>query len=347
MRRITGIGDLHLDGNLADHIPNFNDMVGNEVRSVLKKARRAGSQLVVFYGDIAHRPVLSDDARRVLLELFREHDDMRFILYRGNHDTFGPQSTEACSLDPLYEMERLGYLPNVRIVRHHPTNFFTNSDTPIRVLPWPYTNTEANMLNFLHVEAVGATWETGRPVEEGLKTKHLCCIGHIHTAQKVRNSHYSGTLYQTNFGEAQDKFYHDILWTGDPATTKVKLIQHSPLYVLENAVVSSMESYREVRQRIQEAPPTKLWKVFIHKSKVVLPQGAFDDLPTVIKHTPYASKQDLVLKINEEINLEDRSSSVHRDTNAALEKWMLKNGIEPDLQARALDRLQRLLTTTD
>lgn len=340
---MIGIGDPHFDGKLAEHIPNFNDVIGTEIRTVLMQARRKGASLVLLYGDICERSVLSDDARRVLLTLFKEFEDLMFIMWRGNHDTLGPQETEPCSLDPFHVLIDLGYLKNVRVVRHAPKDFFTNSDTPIRVLPWPYADTNADLINFMHVEAAGATWETGRPVEEGYAKNHLCCVGHIHTAQKVRNCHYSGTLYQTTFGEAPEKYYHDILWTGDPKTSKVKLIPHAPKYLLKNAVIRSHEEFTTLKREIQDAPDTTLWKIFINSKKVILPVNAFDNLPTVIKHTPYKTKEELVTKINEELALEDRSSSVYQDTDAALNVWMKRNGIDAELQGRVLARLQNLL----
>lgn len=342
--RMTGIGDPHFDGKLSEHIPNFNEVVGNEIRLVLEKSRRQGSKVVLLYGDICERFSLSDNARKVLLGLFKEFEDLNFIMWRGNHDTLGPQSTEPCSLDPFHDMIELGYIKNLRVVRHQPQDFFTNTDHPIRILPWPFKDSLADRLNFMHVEIAGSTWETGHAVDSTYSTKHLCAIGHIHTAQRVRNSHFSGTLYQTTFGESEEKFYHDIQWDGDVREARIKLVPHFPKYTLKNVMIRSSEEYVDARARIKEAPDTTLWKAFINSKKLVLPVNAFDDLPTVIKHNPYKSKEELVSLIHEEITMDDRSSSVSQDTDAALNQWMEKHGIEADLQERARTYLSTLLT---
>lgn len=341
--KICGIGDLHLDGKLAGDIPKFNDVIGDEVRAVLTRARRNGARLALLYGDICERPRLSDDALRVLLEIFSEFQDMKFIVWKGNHDTLSPSPDEACSLDPLYHMAKTGFLKHVKLVRHTPTDFFTDTDHPIRVLPWPYTDTKKEMLNCLHVEVAGAHWETGRPVDHGFETKHLCVIGHLHKAQKVRRCHYAGTLYQTTFGEPEEKFYHDIDWDGDVSSAKIRLIPHSPRYVLKNAIIRTEDDYAEVCKQVTEAPETTLWKVLINSRKILLPVNAFDKYPTIIKHTPYTTKAELQAALEEDLVIDDRSSTVSSDTQAAFTQWMNEKKIEEAMQKRANDYISNLI----
>lgn len=342
--KIIGIGDLHLDGKMSAHIPNFNDMVANEVRTVLKAGRRKGARVVLFYGDLCERTRFSQDALRVLFELLAENPDLTFVAQKGNHDSDGPEPGAADSLDELYHLYRLKLLKNLIVVRSEPEIIFADTDTPIHILPWPHTGTQRGILNVLHVEVAGASWETGRPVEHGISTKHFCVAGHIHTSQKVRNTHYSGTLYQTTFGEAPEKFYHLIDWTGDTSTSTVKLMPHSPKYRLENAIIKTQADYTTIIKQIKAAPDTTLWKVFVHSKDVVLPDNAFADLPTVVKHSKYATKGELQAQIHDAFDLEDQSTAVTSDTFAALHAWFKRNGIESELQARALKKLDQLTT---
>lgn len=342
--KIIGIGDLHLDGKMSAHIPDFNDVVANEVRTVLKAGRRKGASVVLLYGDLCERTRFSQDALRVLLEILAENPDLTFVVQKGNHDSDGPEPGAADSLDELYHLYRLKLVKNLIVVRSEPETLFADTDTPIRILPWPHTDTQRGVLNVLHVEVAGASWETGRPVEHGISNKHFCVAGHIHTAQKVRNTYYSGTLYQTTFGEAPEKFYHLIDWTGNPLTSNVKLVPHSPKYTLENVIIKTQSDYVKIVKQIRSAPETTLWKVFVHSKDVILPDNAFAELPTVVKHSKYTTKAELQAQLHEEFDLEDQSTAVTSDTFTALHAWFKRNGIESELQERALKKLEQLTT---
>lgn len=346
MLRAVGIGDLHLDGKLAKHIPDFNEVVIQEVRTVLAKARRQGIKIAMLYGDLCERSNMSTDAHCKLLALFAEFPEILFILWKGNHDASSKEPGSPTSLDLLSFLAESKTIRNLRVVLHAPRTFFDSTDAPLHVVPWPLTETHSGMLNALHMEAQGAKWETGRDVTEGFKTQRLCVVGHIHTAQQVRNTYFSGTLYQTTFGEDAKKYFHDITWTGDISTSSIKLIPHAPKYTLRNAVVKSAAEYKAVCAEIEEQGATTLWKVFIH-SAVVLPVNAFDRLPTVIKHSPYTTKAELRSLVHEELELDDLSSDSSRMTlKTALTSWMDKHVDDADLRARALKKLTNLTKQT-
>lgn len=342
MLEAVGIGDLHLDGKLATSIADFNRVITDEVRIVLEKARMHGVRVVFLYGDVCERSRLSQNAEGHLLQLFHDYSEMQFIIWKGNHDTEGPGPLEPTSLDTFYRLAQLKYVPNIRVVLHEPTEFFTSTDHPIRVLPWPYKETKKGYLNLLHLECAGSKWETGREVSSTWSTKHLCASGHLHTAQQVGNMYFSGTLYQTTFGEDPDKFFHRIRWTGDQATSKIQLVRHLPKYLLRNAVVRSLEEYETLVAEVKAAPKTTLWKVFVQSNKVLLPVNAFDGLDTIIKTNPFNTNKELAALIQDDLVLDDNSAQAAQNTDEMLRLWFQRNQIGDDMVERATRKMTEL-----
>ena len=335
--QLVGIGDLHLDSPLAQYIPNHNKVVLDEVRLVVDWAVERSIKTVILYGDIGHKPQLSYDAHCRLISLFSDYPHIRFIIVKGNHDT---KSDSENSLLILKQLERSKGVPNIRVIDERPTVLFEKTDTPVYVLPWPFSKTKQDMLNVLHTEVDGAKWDTGRPVActNKINPKHLSVLGHIHTAQRIGNAHFSGTLYQTNFGEKPNKYFHHIIWTGDVKTSKVKLIPHVPKYTLLNAVIES-------KKQVKDLPKDKhtLIKVFVNKD-VVLPDDVFDAMPNVVKFNNFSSKEELQVLMRQELSLDDLSSEVRLDLDSMLNDWMLANNTDKELMNRVPDVLTNLLS---
>jgi len=344
-RRLVGIGDLHLDGKLEQYASNLNSIIENEVRGVLLKARRAGVTTAVFYGDLCERPRLSDEATATLSRLFVEFRDLDILVIKGNHDA---SDTTKCSLDLLAEQTRLGLFPNVTFALNEPTVVYADTDTPINLLPWPLRDTRADMLNVLHTEAAGATWETGRAVDHGMDTRHLCVVGHIHKAQKVRNTHFSGTLYQTSFGEPEDKFFHQIAYTGDVRTTKVNLAPHYPALVLRNVVLETANDYRQLQQDCESDSSDRrvLRKVFFKGKGLTLPPDAFAAMPSVVKTQGFTSKTELTALLQEDLVLDDASSSARWNMMHTLKGWLHSSDAPDELKRRAYHKAKALAKLT-
>jgi DNA repair exonuclease SbcCD nuclease subunit len=346
MLHAIGIGDLHLDGKLRKHIPDLNQVVMRNVHSVLDKAVKKGIRHCFLYGDVCDTPVMSSDALQQLLRLFNTYSQIKFTIIKGNHDTHDNQTS---SLDTLRCMSELRMLPNVKVVLDTPSVLFKNTDHPVQLLPWPHKDTLKGHLNVLHVEALGAKWDTGRDVTEGIDTPNLCVIGHIHTAQRVRNMHFSGTLYQTNFGEAQEKYYHEITWTGSVKDSEVKLVRHRPTYLLHNTVIRTEEEYTAFVAKASEADDAtqaNYYKVFVNSKDVLLPGNAFDNVPGVIKLNSFRSKAELKVLMTDELELDDASGQFKFSTDAVLQDWMKQNDVDVELRDRALSKLEQLMSKT-
>ena len=331
MSLFCGIGDLHLDGRLSKHIPELNLFIISEVRSAITKAQKKGCSLVIFYGDIGDKPILSYEAHILLTGLFDEFSDMKFIVLAGNHDRLDAKRT---GLDLLAHWQK----PNVRVVKDKPVMMFRDTDHPINLLPWPYyKEVEVDVTNVIHVEVAGSFMDSGRQFTSGHKipAKCFCVAGHLHTMHKVgKNVHYSGTLYQTYFGEKEGKYWHLV----DSAERTVQNIKHSPQYVLRNIIIEKPSDLEELIPDDQNI----LCKLFV-KAGVALHDGVLDKYLNVIKHNTFTTKSELEALVLSDFVIDDHSSAVKFDINQALGDWMVAEGINEKLQKAVIQANSEML----
>ena len=229
----VGIGDLHLTssvgkGGLSSYIKDHDDMVAREVTRVLRQAKKKGVKHVFLYGDLCEGTRMSYDAQLALLKILRQ--DFEFHIILGNHDLFAEDPTLGHSLQLIQEF----IMPNVHVYTEPTVKKIEGAW--VNFLPWPFTDFDDKCLNVFHNYVKGAKTDSGRKIESGNASKASAVGGHIHTNHKVRNTHYSGTLYQTNFGESKDKFYHLIEYDGSWNITNVPF---KPEYTLHTVEVST------------------------------------------------------------------------------------------------------------
>lgn len=329
----VGIGDLHLDGKLRKYLPDLNSRIMSEVDKVIVYARRNGIKLVVLYGDICETPTMSKEAGILFLRHLLANTDLMYIIDLGNHDT---ENSETHSLQFFTELCKSGMLPHVKIVET-PTTFFAKSDTPLRVLPWPSLDTRADCFNVIHEAVRGAVWDHGRPIDDAKRVKHWSAAGHIHTAQTCGKVNFSGTLYQTSFGEKPKKYFHHVQWDDADSQPEVKRIRHSPSFKLVNLVVQSEADLESI-----EDDPNTLYKVFVH-ADVALDATTFDSKPNVVKVNSFKSKTELQTLITEELRLDDEfelPSVLSVENN--LKTWLSAAAVPDDLKKAAFSKYKRL-----
>ena len=332
--QFVGIGDLHLDGRLQKYLPpgvDLNEYIIDEVRLVLTKALKNGVRLAVFYGDIGDKPHLSYRAHMLLIDLIREFaDTFKFLFLMGNHDFL---NREVTGLDLLVHMR----LPNAKFVTKTPKVFFSDSDHPLMLHPWPHYKDVMfdGACNVLHIETKGSMMDSGRasPTDVTIDPKAFWVAGHLHT----NHMNYSGTIYQTSFGEKPEKFFHIV----DRVNRKIKSVPHKPKYTLANVVIETAEDLRT----LIPSDPTTLVKLFI-KSKVVVPPELLDKYPNVVKHNSFQTKQELQALVMEDFVIDDVSGSANFDVDIALTDWLDSEKVEPSLRKRVLRLNKEMMSNT-
>jgi hypothetical protein len=248
-----------------------------------------------------------------------------FHIIPGNHDLYDTNPAAGHSLQVLELWRR----PNVKIYLE-PTDLEVGG-LPLRFLPWPYQTFSSKRLNIAHVDVKGSRTDSGRlnDKEHMTDSKAWALIGHIHTKQKVRNSYYPGTLYQTNFGESADKFFahvsYDDGWTIDMVPAK-------PTYRLHTVLVETKADLKDV-----PVGPNDLIKLVI---KGQVSASAYKHL-NVVKTVVAKSEAEVALALVEELSA--RGEKVEISTDEFFRAWLDNQSKDKALTKRTWDLRQRLL----
>lgn len=298
---------------------------------MLAYARRNGVRNIVFYGDIAHTPNLSPESMLAFLHLLQNNTDLRFIVMTGNHDV---ESSGHHSLRILQHIAS-HWLSHVKVLSK--PKVLRVDGQLLNVLPWPYHETRENACNVLHHEVRGSKWDSGRETGSKLELEphHFCVAGHLHTAQVVGNVHFSGTLYQTNFAEKEEKYFHHVRYNGKKGTAE--LIPHKPSITLRNIVIRSAHDLDSVPD-----DPSVLCKLFV-KRGVDLDPGELERRPNVVKFNSFQTKHELEVLINEDIFIADNSAAAEFDYRDMLQDWLGETKVAPELGKKTLALFDTLL----
>lgn len=236
MVEFVGIGDLHLSFSPKQEV--HDKFVLKMLKQPFDFARKRGIKDIFLYGDIGEKTWLSRSATRALLRLLREPFVFHIIL--GNHDKEAEDSAEGHNLMFIADLVAAGKLDNVKLYTEDTLVKF--GEAKVNFMPWPSVNFKKNCLNVAHVTVAGTRYKSVI-AKDGYSGDCLAVIGHEHDCQRVRNCYYSGTLYQTTFGEAKEKFFHHIIYEDSEFT--IRNIPVKPLRVLHT--VSSKAELKALR----------------------------------------------------------------------------------------------------
>lgn len=293
----VGIGDLHFDNQLNKHIPNLNQVIVGEVRKPLDYAIRNGIKNVFFYGDLVHTPNISADFLINFLDILchRKYRELDFHVIVGNHDY---KEVDLHSMRVFSKLVELKKINNLHIYTE--PKVVEVDGVQVNFLPYPHFKTRSDCLNVAHVDVNGFKTDTGRDITDGHKAKknHVCVIGHEHTSQSRRHIHYSGTLYQTNFGESLPKFFHHIRFKSYEKYS-VELIPNDPQYKLHNVVINAVDDLDTIPKGSKN-----LCKLFV-KDGIELDPNFLVDHDNVVKTNSFKTKKELETLITEAWEIED------------------------------------------
>lgn len=274
----VGIGDLHFDGHSANHVEDHYTFIANELRKPLEYASVKGIGHAFLYGDVAHKPRMTYEAHHALLSVIDEYAHLHFHIILGNHDMNGVDAASGHSLELLIKAKR----KNVTVYTQ-PTLLKVDGAL-VNFLPFPHSKFHSKALNVAHVDVQGAKNDNGREVDSKLQSDAVAVVGHIHTAQRVRNTYYSGTLYQTRFGESTEKFFHHINFK-NPDRYSIELVPTTPDVALITQVVNSPADLDF------DPEPGHLYRLIIKDGADVSPAD-WDHL-NVLQHNSFKTTQDL------------------------------------------------------
>lgn len=327
------VGDPHFD-RLSTMFPTNHLLLQvAELRKPFEYALKHGIKYVVVLGDVAHMPRLSEEARKAFQKLLHEYDGRLTIwIILGNHDV---AYEGVHSLESISDLCKQGRYKSVRVFAK-PKQKIING-VPVNLLPFPAkkaikTEVADRSLNFAHLERPGARRDNGMLIrdDDGVKQTddNEWVIGHLHTPQKIGRTLYSGTLYQTNFGESLPKGFLHIkakVLKGK-LTVRAKRVTTDPRFKLINLKVESAKDLKQI-----DSDPLHLYKLFIKKG-IKIPYDIMRRHPNVYKPpTQYTTDVDLQEKQEadpQQVNfkLTDRLGPELAQKGAT--KWQRKRGIK-------------------
>jgi len=321
-----GIGDLHLTdfsgkGGLAKYIEDHDGMVIQEMNKVMKYATNNGITNIFLYGDICNSPRMSYSAMIKLSEFFQFHSDKKFWMILGNHDMFGENPSAGHSLEVM-----------MRLYKEGNCTFITDTlnvkfrETSVRFLSYPHTSFNLNSLNIFHKEVYGSKNDTGRIYEDKTlpSSKAVVCAGHLHTAHQVRNTYYSGTLYQTNFGESLSKYFHHIEFNS-PKDHEVRLIPHDPDYKLHTIVLASRADLKTIPKGKKD-----LIKLVIQEGSNVS-SSDYSNIENIVVIKAFKTQEELISVLTEDL-VEGQQIVVK--TEDFFQEWIHSLDVEEDMRSR-------------
>lgn len=302
---------------------------------MLGYALNHGVQTVLFYGDVCEFPRLDYKSEvalySVLLDSRYKDLDLRFIL--GNHDF------EEDGSHSLEVMQVIAKARKVNFTVYTKAQKVKLEGERFNMLPYPFTDTEANCINVGHFETKGSLRDNGKVIEDGVETDHHGVMGHLHTNHKVRNFWYSGTLYQTNFGESEKKFFHHCKVRD--GKIKVSNVPFEAPWVLRNVKVNTPEDVQDL-----EKDGRILYKLFVKNGVDIDIEALMTKYPNIVKSNFFKTKQELQLMVSDGWKLDkdlieqsvaviDEREVVRKWLGAKLDQKQVKRGIQ------ILDSLQR------
>lgn len=285
---VIGIGDAHLD-KLTGLIPDASAKIMKCWRKVFRYALERGVKHVVFYGDIGDKHRLSDDAQCQVLRtiLDPEYRELHLHFILGNHD-FAENGAYS-----LRFLEVIAKSLDINLSVYTKQEVLKLDGVRFNMLPYPFTDTMKDAVNVIHFEVAGSTRDNGRKIDDGVDNKHFCLAGHLHTPHRVRNTFYSGTLFQTNFGESMPKFFHHAV-INSPKDYEVQQVPFKPPWELCNLIVNGASDLKSIREEAH-----MLYKLFIKDGADIDIDAVLTKYPNVVKHNSFKSKTDLKQQIEE------------------------------------------------
>lgn len=325
-----GIGDLHFDGPFTKLIPDAHKVIAKEVQKVLDWGKKRGIDQVFLYGDVCEFPRMSYESYREFSRLLRKNRKFTFHIILGNHDKFAIDPSAGHSLELVHDLVEMNALPNVRVYTE-PTDVEIDG-VGVRFLPWPHRAFSKSRLNVAHIETAGSKSDSGKLFDpEGLyKGTAVIVAGHLHQSQKVRNTYFSGTPFQQNFGEHYKKYFHHIRFESVD-DYEIELVRTKPEYRLHSIVVKSKADVKTIPTSSND-----LVKLIIRDSADV-DASAWNGMSNVVKTTGYKSKEELATVLAADLK---EGEQLTIDTTEFFMAWLGAQGL-PESDQRALVKLRR------
>lgn len=329
------VGDLHTTdasgiGGLSKYVQDSDKMVFREFDRVLEYGRNKGVHTVIQLGDVCENPRMSYSAQLALVDFLDRNSDFEFHFILGNHDMFGEVPDLGHSLELLQRMYKSSHVKFYT----KPTNKLIQG-ARVRFLPYPHESFKKDALNVFHKEVAGAKNDAGRTFdgEDFSRSKAVAIAGHLHTAHRIRNTFYGGTLFQTNFGESLPKYFQHVEFNSVD-DYEIRQVKHEPEYKLYNVVLQS-------RSDLQDIPEGEknLVKLIIQDGAEVS-AGDYAQFTNIVEVKNFKTKEDLAVVLTEDLS---EGQEVVFKVSEFFQVWIDSYDVPEEMRGRIRKTRRRVL----
>ena len=326
-----GVGDLHL-GKLDSIIPDANRLIAQSLAKVMDYAIENGVTNVFFYGDIGEKPRLSYESHVALFNVLfkKRYKDLSLKFILGNHD-WAEEGTHS-----LQVLETIAPFVRRDIQVYSKPEVVDVDGSPIHFLPYPYNETKKGCVGVGHFEVKGSKRDNGRTIDEGFETNATNLLGHLHTCHRVSRNFYSGTLFQTNFGEALPKSFHHVRWGqgSKPRDMEVENVRFKPPWKLINLTVNT-----EADLKVIGKDKRSYYKLFLKDGLDLDLNRILTENPNVLRHNTFKSKNDLevLMERDWDFDLDVAQGLSEFDQKEVITEFMSNAGLKKSQIKRGLD----------
>lgn len=336
--RAVFIADLHLDGMGSALGPEANRLILDEVERVENWAVRNGVRHVFYLGDVCDKHYMSYEAHTLLMGTWSKHADYleRHVIV-GNHDF---AETGVYSLSVLQKAIDNGMFEGSVRIYTEPAKLKIEG-VKFQLLPYPYEKADPGAHIVLgHFAVTGSLRDNGSKIKGGTEVVSgpTYIMGHLHKPHDVGKVHYTGTLFQRDFGASLPKFFTTIEARMDAGELQLDIdrIPHQPAFTLTNLVVAAHSDLKKVTSNLLDK-----FKLLI-ASSVKVPPDFLLTHPNVVRQDSYRNNKELGV-LTQTKDLQDVGEGLHLDDPfSGLPDYLESLEVDTEIAARAIEIVETI-----
>lgn len=321
------IGDLHLK-KLYRVIPNHIELQINALSFIMKRVVDEGIKKVVLLGDVFDSPIVEIEVVRALLQFTGQYPDVEFIWVCGNHDRVSLDGES--HIDLIHYITQTGGASNLTPILN-PTK-----RGRVSFLPYPFNKALSKTdLAFAHTDRPGAKRDNGTPIHTDIEwnEKITFVIGHNHTAQKIKRTHYIGTPWQCTFGEKPEKFWSIIEFNIDRSSPLDFKITNIPMVLPYQLLKLKIEKKSDFKKVL----PAPVYYQLTIDPGVKLPKD------WLVKHSNCRVVGKIMQRIEVEENTDTQDEESPINLTYKLEEYLIGRGLTEKQASRGLKMVEAVL----
>lgn len=250
------IADLHLSNYSRDKIENTSNLperlhsIITSLEGVIEYCNSKKITTIIIGGDVLHgKSIIFTMAQSIMLDFFRKHLHIKFIIIDGNHDLSGKGS------DAVSALKSLDNEPNINRIKE---SFYKDTENDILYVPYSMdmvniikNNSAKILISHLGLnEGVlnsGISLIADIGMNDLIGKYEIVLLGHYHKPQQIINEkikiYYVGSPVQLDWGEKnEEKRFLDInMKTGDiksiPTQGYVKYLEYNITEENKNEII--------------------------------------------------------------------------------------------------------------